>query len=67
VMASDPLERHSHFVTWPNGSTIDEPEVRYVRQVSGVSATWVEVERIRHASDVEGLPGQIEVVFRPPS
>jgi hypothetical protein len=56
-MASDPLGRHSHFMNWPKGCTIDEPEVRYILQVDGVSTTWVEVERIAHPSAIEGLPG----------
>ncbi len=59
-------ERHSHFVDWPEGRSIDEVEVRYVRQSNGVSATWIEVERIPHASDIEDLPDRIEIVFRPP-
>jgi hypothetical protein len=63
---SDPEERRSHFVTWPEGCGIDDPEVRFIREVDGVSMTWVEVERIAHPSDIEGLPGRIEIVFRPP-
>jgi hypothetical protein len=65
-MTSDPQEHPSHFITWPEGSNIEDPEVRFVREVNGVSAKWVEVERIPHPSDFEELPGQIEIVFRPP-
>jgi hypothetical protein len=66
VDASNEAERHSHFVDWPEGCSIDEVEVRYVRQSNGGSATWIEVERIPHPSGIEGLPGRIEIVFRPP-
>jgi hypothetical protein len=59
-------ERYSHFIDWREGTSIDEYEVRYVRESNGVSATWIEVERIGHPPEFEGLPGRIEVVFRPP-
>jgi hypothetical protein len=55
---------HSVFVDWPSGSTIDEPEVRFVSQSNGVSSTWEEIERIPHPSGTDGLVSRIEVVFR---
>jgi hypothetical protein len=54
----------SVFIDWPNGVTIDEPEVRYVSQESGVSHAWEEIERIPHPSGPDDLFARIEVVFR---
>jgi hypothetical protein len=62
----DSQDRHSVFVDWPPGASVDDVEVRYVRSTDGVSATWVEVERIPHPPDIDRLLGRIEVVFKPP-
>lgn len=66
INAMDSKDRHSCFVDWPPGASVDDVEVRYVRQSDGVSTTWVEVERIPHPPGVDRLFGRIEVVFRPP-
>jgi hypothetical protein len=47
----------------PPGTTIDQPEVRYVSQRDGVSSTWVEVKRIPYPAGEDGLFARIEVVF----
>ena len=57
-------ELHSVFIDWPNGVSIDDPEVRYVSQEGGVSHTWEEIERIPHPSGTVDLFARIEVVFR---
>ena len=64
VVDDRPDELHSVFVDWPPGATIDEPEVRFVRQMDGMTETWTEVERIPHLSGPDGLFARIEVVFR---
>ncbi len=58
---------HSVFVDWPFGVAIDEPEVRFVRRVDGLSTTWVEVGRIPHPPGPDRLFARIEVLFRRPT
>ena len=57
-------ELHSVFIDWPDGVTINEPEVRYVSQEGGVSHRWEEIERIPHPSGADDLFARFEVVFR---
>ena len=58
---------HSVFVDWPSGVAIDEPEVRFVSRVDGLSITWEEVGRIPHPPGPDRLFARIEVLFRRPT
>jgi hypothetical protein len=44
------------------GSNIDDFEVHF----SFNNTEWIEVARSGHPSDVDGLPGNIEIVFEAP-
>jgi hypothetical protein len=57
-------ELHSVFIDWPDGVTIDGPEVCFVSQEGGVSYAWEEIKRIPHPSGKDALIARIEVVFR---
>jgi hypothetical protein len=51
-------------VAWPEGTDIHDFEVHFKRNSD---EEWTEVTRTGHPSDIPGLPGKIEVFFRPPT
>jgi hypothetical protein len=52
------------WVAWPDGTDIYDFEVHFKRNSDD---EWTEVTRTGHPSDIRGLPGKIEVFFRPPT
>jgi hypothetical protein len=52
----------SVWVAWPVGTDIRDFEVNFAFN----DTRWVEVTRKGHPSDIEGLPGKIEVFFKAP-